>query len=104
MFSKNFRLFRNYNQPSIIIALLFVFSILISKSYSVPDDAEKMDSIPGYTAFTNYVAYAGYLNTTSDSRKLHYVFIQNGKSNNSLPVTVWMNGGPGCSSKIGLLQ
>jgi len=70
----------------------------------VPDDTEKMDFIPGYSDFTNYVAYAGYLNTTSELRRLHYVFIQNGKSNNSLPVTVWMNGGPGCSSKIGLLQ
>lgn len=62
-----------------------------------------MDSIPNCSAFTNYVAYAGYLNTASKDRRLHYVFIQNGKSNNSLPVTVWMNGGPGCASKIGLL-
>ena len=104
MFSKNFRLLGNYNASSIIIAFLLVFSILILKSYSVPDDSEKMDSIPGYTAFTNYVAYAGYLNIAPDLRKLHYVFIQNGKSNNSLPVTLWMNGGPGCASKIGLLQ
>lgn len=104
MIPKSFRLFGHNNHISAFALFVFLICLLIPKSYSAPD-TDQMDSIPGYAnTFTDYIAYAGYLNTTSQLRRIHYVFIQNGKSNNSLPVTLWMNGGPGCASKIGFLQ
>ena len=63
------------------------------------------NKIPGYDESYNNRAYAGYLKTESDLRKLHYVFLEgDGGENNSMPVVLWMNGGPGCISKIGFVQ
>lgn len=48
--------------------------------------------------------YSGYLDTQVSSRKIHYVFVQSRESPLTAPLTVWFNGGPGCSSLIGMLQ
>lgn len=70
-----------------------------------PLKADILPKVPGYPATYNHDVYAGYLNTSSPLRRLHYVFMasSNGE-NNTDPVTLWMNGGPGCASKLGFIQ
>lgn len=82
----------------------FLIAIIIVIVQSEPSE-DKLSQIPGYpTSFSNR-AFAGYLSTDSDSRKLHYLFLEaNQGSGNSAPVMLWLNGGPGCSSKIGFVQ
>jgi hypothetical protein len=97
---------RKHKAGSFFRAKLFLLALvlLVYIGRSAPDD-DKIDMIPGYPDDLGLKYYAGYLKTSSPLRKLHYVFIQSYKGDqNTLPVTMWMNGGPGCASKIGLLQ
>lgn len=52
----------------------------------------------------NETVYSGYLNTSVSGRRIHYVFIAARNQPEKAPLTIWFNGGPGCSSLIGMLQ
>lgn len=83
---------------------LTTITLLTTLIRTEPAD-DKIALLPGYPPDFQNRVFAGYLSTQSDLRKLHYVFIEGNKGvNNTSPVLVWMNGGPGCISKIGLVQ
>lgn len=44
--------------------------------------------------------YSGYL-TVTDTKKLHYIFVESLDHPGTNPVVIWLNGGPGCSSMLG---
>jgi serine carboxypeptidase-like clade 1 len=84
--------------------LVLLISLITTVTLSEPQD-DKLSQIPGYPSTFRNRAFAGYLNTDSNDRKLHYVFLEaNQGVSNSAPVLLWLNGGPGCTSKIGFVQ
>jgi carboxypeptidase C (cathepsin A) len=48
-------------------------------------------------------SYSGYL-TASETKSLHYVFVESLTDPATDPVVIWFNGGPGCSSLLGFFQ
>ena len=63
---------------------------------------DKMADLPDAPAFTT-ATYSGYLKA-SKTKHLHYVFAESMDSPETDPVVIWFNGGPGCSSMLGMMQ
>ena len=88
------------NSKVLYFCFISLINALLSESYS--GIADEVKNLPGLDFKINYKHYSGYLNSTDD-RFLHYWFFESQRSPPNDPVVLWMNGGPGCSSLLGLL-
>lgn len=66
------------------------------------NQTDKVDSLPSCAPLSSNW-YSGYLDLTP-SKSLHYIFIESLDNPASDPILIWFNGGPGCSSLLGLFQ
>lgn len=68
--------------------------------FSKPNRAELVAELPSQPSNVSFKQYSGYITTDSQyGRALFYYFVEADVSNPlSRPLTLWFNGGPGCSS------
>jgi len=67
---------------------------------AVPGDL--ITNLPGYNGTLKSKHYSGYMPVGDKTKFLHYWFIESEKNPATDPVILWLNGGPGSSSLIGL--
>ncbi|KAK4414504.1 Serine carboxypeptidase-like 40 [Sesamum alatum] len=76
-----------------------------SDHFGADDDQDQMkerdriERLPGQPSDVRFKHYGGYVTVDRPAgRALYYYFVEAHKSHNSLPLLLWLNGGPGCSS------
>lgn len=80
-----------------VVSLLAVVSCI----HTAPS-GDEITYLPGLKKQPAWKQYSGYLKA-SGTKHLHYWFIESANKPSSDPLVLWMNGGPGCSSVLGLL-
>nr|CAD2169959.1 unnamed protein product [Meloidogyne enterolobii] len=83
---------------SIFLSLNLILAQKINKNGK---DDEITEKLPGQDFDLNFKHYSGYLQV-SKTKFLHYVLTKSQNNPDKDPLVLWLNGGPGCSSLLGL--
>ncbi|KAM9408146.1 lysosomal protective protein-like [Pholidichthys leucotaenia] len=83
------------------VLLLCSFLVPLLGAHAAPA-ADLIDNLPGLQKQPDFKQYSGYLNV-ANGKHLHYWFVESQNDPSTDPVVLWLNGGPGCSSMVGLL-
>ena len=75
---------------------------LVISTVSAAYAPDKITEMPNITFKTD--TYSGYLNVTNTTKFLHYTLTMSMDKPDTDPTLVWFNGGPGCSSMLGMFQ
>lgn len=82
--------------------MIFLFALLFFVSIRAAPAADLITNLPGQPK-VNFKQYSGYVDVNaSPARSLFYWFIEHESNPKGAPIIVWLQGGPGCSSMMGL--
>ncbi|XP_005110584.1 lysosomal protective protein [Aplysia californica] len=82
--------------------LVMLLTALASSLVSSAPSGDQIKHLPGLAQQPKFKQYSGFLDGLG-TKKLHYWFVESQNDPANDPLVLWLNGGPGCSSLIGLL-
>lgn len=75
-----------------------MLGLMIMEARGGPTEEDLVGRLPGQPE-VDFKQYAGYINVDEKAgRALFYYFVEAENDSHSMPLTLWLNGGPGCSS------
>ncbi|KAK5968124.1 Carboxypeptidase [Trichostrongylus colubriformis] len=85
------------------LSVLPLILISCTRTWSIGED--DIVNLPGLQFVANFNTYSGYLNANDNGTwQMHYMLTESRSDPSSDPLIVWFNGGPGCSSYVGLFE
>ncbi|CAD5116107.1 DgyrCDS5033 [Dimorphilus gyrociliatus] len=81
---------------------LLIYGLIKSTGKSDWTKSDEIINLPGLSVKPSFRQYSGFLNIDK-GKYFHYWFVESQRNPAKDPVILWLNGGPGCSSVIGLL-
>ncbi|CAM8945842.1 unnamed protein product [Rhodiola kirilowii] len=86
-------------RTSVVLAALFVVSALAGVAFGVTEkEADLITALPGQPP-VKFKQYSGYVTVDEKhGRALFYYLTEAVRSPQKMPLVLWLNGGPGCSS------
>ena len=89
----------SFMKTTIVLVIIFLVAVV----HTAPEE-DRVSALKGYYDFTSeFSMYSGYLQLQEKPIiSNHYVFITSKNNPQTDDLVLWLNGGPGCSSMLGI--
>ena len=82
-----------------VVLTCIIFEVAFTQA---DEDKVTKGSIKDFPTDYDHNIYAGYFNISSFNKSFYYFFFESQSGHNDDPLILWLNGGPGCSSLMGM--